>query len=138
MSRQTTTKSAPVVDSADTSSAESDEVVVVRSGPHVPEGAKKPQDRQAKKKTAAQREAEGDETTEIEWGGLSLTIPASMEDASAVVALSFEEGKIASALRALVGPEQWAEVMKTKPKMRDLGVLFDTVAAEMGLESAGN
>lgn len=122
---------------SDTGTNTADDEQRTATGPHRPKGVKQPQDHKARKKTAAQLEAEGVETTTITWRELELTIPASMEGADAEVALAFEEGKVASALRALLGPAQWVDVMKTKPKLRDLGVMFDAVAAEMGMETAG-
>jgi hypothetical protein len=42
-------------------------------------------------------------------------------------------------VRLILGPDQWAELMKDKPRNKDLGDLFETIAKALGLgDDAGN
>lgn len=128
------TRTAPVAEGTDTEITEPE---IVRNGPHIPRNAKRPQDHKAPKKTAAQIEAEGIETVDIEWRDLTFTVPATPDDWPVVITLAFEEGKAATGVKGMLGREQWAELMKTKPRNRDLGELFDEIAAAVGLGDAG-
>ena len=101
----------------------------------IPKGATVPADHN---KPAAQIEAEGIETTDVEWNGLTLTVPSDSDDWPVESVLAFEEGKVVSGLRAGLGAVQWAAVMKTKPLKRDLSSLFDSLAETLGFERAGN
>ena len=88
-------------------------------------------------KPAAQIEAEGLAMTDIEWRGHTFTVLTDPDDWSVDATLAFEEGKPASGVRTVLGKEQWAELMKSKPINRDLGDLFDTLAEALGLERVG-
>lgn len=109
------------------------QAAVTRKGPHVPKNAKRPQDHKPPKKSAAQREAEGVETTDIEWQGLTLTLPTDSDDWSVESVLLFEKGQNANGLMEILGPVQWAKVMKTKPTKRDLGKLFEEMGEVFGV-----
>lgn len=106
---------------------------VARKGPRIPKNAKRPQDHKPPKKSAAQLEAEGVETVDVEWRGLTLTLPADSEDWSAESVLLFERGQNANGLMEILGPTQWAQVMKTKPTKRDLGKLFEEMGEVFGV-----
>lgn len=95
---------------------------------------KSPQDH---KKPAAQLEAEGEPKTVVGWRGHEFTVPSDPDDWTVETTLAFEEGKPASAVRGVLGPTQWAVVMKERPRNRDLGELFNAIAAALGLDSAG-
>lgn len=101
--------------------------------PDVPKGAKVPADH----KSPVQVEAEGGGTLGVTWRGHTFTVPAEAEDWSVTTTLAFEEGKAATGVRGILGTDQWADLMKTKPTNRDLSDLFDTIAKTMGLENAG-
>lgn len=85
------------------------------------------------KKSAAQIEAEGVKTVDVQWRGHTFTVPAEAEDWPVEVTLAFEEGKAASGVRGMLGTEQWAELMKTNPRNKDLGDLFTAIAKDLGL-----
>jgi len=98
-------------------------------------GRKQPQDH---KKSAAQIEAEGDPTITIDWRDLQFTIPAELEDWPVEVTLAFEDGKATNAVRMLLGPQQWATLAATHPRNRDVNDLFQVIASQLGLVTAGN
>lgn len=89
-------------------------------------------------KPAAQLEAEGVTTVDVEWRGHTFTADADAEGWTVETTLAFEEGKAASIIRELLGPVQWAEFMSTKPKNRDLKDLSSVLADALGLSSSGN
>ena len=96
-----------------------------------------PRTPQDHKKSAAQIEAEGIATVEVEWRGHTFTVTADPDDWPVETMLAFEEGKAASGVRGMLGATQWAELMKSKPRTRDLSDLFSAIAAAMGLNTAG-
>lgn len=108
------------------------------TGPHIPKGAKQPQDHKAKKKTAAQLEAEGVETLDVEWRDMSFTIGADPDDWTLEIIEAFENNRGIGALRGVLGADQWAEVAKTKPRKRDLDDLSKVIVAALGLGDGGN
>lgn len=70
----------------------------------------------------------------IEFEGANYTIPAADEwPVDALIA--YEDGKIATLLRELLGTEQWGRFTKTPRKVSDLTALFKEI--EKGLD-AGN
>ena len=71
----------------------------------IPATAKKPSDRQAKKNEAAPDEAQD---IDFEWGGHTYTVPAEAFDDTEVVEL-YEDGKVISAVRQILGGEQWSD-----------------------------
>jgi len=100
----------------------------------IPKGAKKPADHQ---KPAAQVEAEGIPLAEVSWRGHTFRVLSELEDWTVETTLAFETGRATVGIRGILGPEQWAELMKTKPLVRDLSELFDTIAKAIGLNTAG-
>lgn len=88
--------------------------------------------------TPVQNEAENVETVQISHGTLTFTIPTDVGDWDVDALEAFEDGKAAAAVRAVLGPKQWAEFKKTKPKTRDLAAVSDAIAAAMGFETSGN
>lgn len=101
----------------------------------IPQGAKAPQDHQ---KSAAQVEAEGVQTIDVEWRGHTFTVPADADDWTVEAMMAFEEGLNAHGLKAILEPAAWAELMATKPRKRDLMDLFDAMAKALGMDSSGN
>ncbi len=89
-------------------------------------------------KNAGQLEAEGATHTELNWRDFTFTIAASADDWPVHATLAFEQGKAATGVQAILGDEQWAALMDTKPTNRDLTDLFDAIAQRLGLQSAGN
>lgn len=99
----------------------------------VPAGVKQPQDRQDAQDDAA-------ETVEVEWRGVKLTVQGDPEKWPAEAVLGFEEGKIMMGLRALIGPDQFAKILKTKPAptTSDIAEVFDDVLKRLGVDDSGN
>lgn len=96
----------------------------------VPETAKKPQDRKPAKKTAAQREAEGDATVSIEHRGKTYELPADPQDWPVKVARAYEDGKQTTAAAMLIESagtdvDDWTN--------RRLNEFFEIYAGEIGL-----
>lgn len=104
----------------------------------IPANAPKPQDRKPPKKTAAQREAEGIETVEVEYDGEFYEIPADPIDWKVSTTEAFEQGKIVTAIRGLVGREQWAILAGKGYRNRQFRELFDLLAEAGGFEQSGN
>lgn len=100
--------------------------------------APQPQDRKAPKKTAAQIEAEGDETVEVPYEGEVYTFPADIESADYEVLEALDNQKLSFVIRALLSTEDYAKFKSTKPKFKDAPALFAAYAEEIGMESAGN
>lgn len=96
----------------------------------IPKTAKQPADHT---KPAVQIEAERDQTADVQWRGLTFTVPADPDDWTVETTLAFEDGHAANGVRLMIGPDQWKELMATKPRNRDLGDLFDTIAKTLGL-----
>ena len=100
----------------------------------IPKGATVPEDHQ---KPAAQIEAEGVELVSVVCNGVAVAFPADPDEWPLESLMAFEDGKVGTALRAAMGAEQWAAVMKTKPVKRDLVVLYKSLAETLGFESSG-
>ena len=125
------TKQAPIVDADD---IDVEVPSIVRKGPSM-KNAPRPTDR---KKSKAQREAEAPEFVTIDFGDHEFDISYDPDDWPVRAVLAFEEGKAASAVRALLGKEQWEELMEDEPTVKDLSKLFELIAEETGMTSAGN
>lgn len=100
---------------------------------------KKPQDHL---KPAAQREAEGEETVTIEWHGMSVEVPATIEGWDPDAAEAFETGRAITGLRLLVGSRRYDELRAEfkrqtgrKATIRDLTPLTEEVAKLYGFEA---
>lgn len=92
----------------------------------------------------AQREAEGDPTTTVDWDGVTVAIPASPDDMDLDALEAFEGGKAVAALRAMIGSKGYDQLRRDyestngrKPKVSDLGRLMDGIAGAYGFESKG-
>ena len=96
----------------------------------IPKGAAVPSDHL---KSAAQIEAEGIATVDVVWREHTFTVTADPDDWTVETTLAFEEGKAASGVRLILGPDQWAELLKDKPRNKDLGDLFESIAKALGL-----
>jgi hypothetical protein len=96
---------------------------------------KAPQDH---KKSAAQIDAEGTETTTIEYNGHEFTFPSEAQDWSNDVLLAFEAGKAVDAIRMLVGTRRWASLKMGSWTGRQTKELFDAFADAAGFDTSGN
>jgi len=91
-------------------------------------------------KSAAQAEAEGDETLDVEWQGYTFTIPAQIDEWSGDALEAFEGGKAITAVRELVGSSRLDAVKREYRKqhgramrVKDYGEIVDAVAKRYGL-----
>lgn len=103
----------------------------------IPANAPKPQDRKPKK-SAPQREAEGITTIEIEYDGEFYEIPADPADWPITASEALENKRVISAVRLMLGPQQWAKVARKGYRNRQFSEMFDLIANEGGFENAGN
>ena len=101
----------------------------------IPKGAKVPTDH---KKPAAQIEAEGVETVQVEYKGATYTFPAGLEDADGDVLDAIDDQKLSHALHGLLEGGEWARFKATKPRVRDYTDMFGAYAKVIGLESLGD
>lgn len=83
-------------------------------------------------------EATGVESVEVEYAGHTYEMPGSLDDCDADVLEAIDAQKLSVAIRALLGPAQYAAFKAGKPKVRDFGGLFDAYAERIGLGSTGN
>lgn len=104
----------------------------------IPANAPKPQDHKAPKKTAAQREAEGIDEVEVEFDGEIYEIAADPIDWKVSTTEAFEQGKVVTAIRQLLGPEQWKTLSAKRYRNRQFRELFDLLAEAGGFDNSGN
>jgi len=97
--------------------------------PEIPTGATVPSDH---KKSAAQIEAEGAETTTVTWRGHTFTIATDPDDYPIAVVMAFENGRNLTGLEILFGPKQWAEFTKIAKTKRDATSLLETMGEALG------
>ena len=75
---------------------------------------------------------------EIEWRGLKIAVPATLDDAPIEVMEAIEAGKGYQAAKYIVGPEKWAEIKATlKPTKRDIDELMDSISVQLGFTKTG-
>lgn len=84
---------------------------------------------------ATASDAEVPATVDIDYKGLAFTIPVSAQWPYETLE-AFEDGKLASFIRALLGPEQHAAFKATKPKVVDVTDLVQAI--QKGLGISGN
>lgn len=95
--------------------------------------------------TPAQTEANADEFVDVDWDGVTVTVPASPEQMDLDALEAFEGGKAIAALRAMIGSKGYDDLRKRyekkhgrKPVVGDLGRLMEAIAATYGFETQGN
>ena len=97
----------------------------------IPEHAPEPQDH--KKKKAAARKAEAtDKTVTVEQCGVTLQIPVG-DNIPLEAVLAFTAGNDFEGTRHLIGDQQWAAFLATKPTLADYNELGEKLK-----EAAGN
>lgn len=105
-----------------------------RATPHKPAGVREPQDHL---KSAAQREADGDEFVEFEFEGVTYTAPANLDKTKGVArALDNQQGTIA--LEKLLGPVEFKKFLDTDPFDADYVKMLDAWADAAGFDTSGN
>lgn len=86
----------------------------------------------AKSTAPIKAEANGDETA-FEFDGRTYVVPPVTEwDVDAIEAV--EDGRMATACRALLGEEQWRAFKSRKRTVADLRDLYQTIEAALGTE----
>lgn len=80
---------------------------------------------------AAKTEAVEDSVT-FEYDGVTYTAPPAIEWDVEVFEAA-EDGKIVSAVRALIGPDQWAKFKEKKRTIVNVSELFDAAKAALGV-----
>jgi hypothetical protein len=100
----------------------------------IPANAKKPQDHKVK---AIKYEAEAVEQVEIEYLDLTFSIDADGTNLDIDIVDAFENGRIVSAIKAILGPVQYAQFRKTKPRMKQVNDLSDIIAKVYGFDTLG-
>ena len=98
--------------------------------PEIPKGATVPDDHQ---KPAAQLEAEKAPTTDITWRGHTVTVATDPDDYPIAVVMAFENGRNLTGLELLLGPKQWAGLVKTMKTKRDGADLLEVMGEALGL-----
>ena len=96
----------------------------------IPKGVTLPSDHN---KSAAQIEAEGIQTTDVEWRGHTFTVASDPDDYPVEVIIAFEKGQHFVGLELILGDKGWARFMKTKPLKRDGVSLFEAIQEGLGL-----
>lgn len=94
-------------------------------------------------KTAAQLEAEGATTVDVQWRDITFTVPAVDEIDLDTLAM-FESGKVALAIKAVLGTIAYAKLQRdhqakhgTSIKARDGADLLNEIAIAYGFTSRG-
>lgn len=108
-----------------------------------PQGAPEPQDYRAPK-SAAQREAEGADTVDVQWRGMTFEVPAPAEDWPYWTVVRHLQNDLPAAVCNLIGPRATAQLQGKYPNMAAseagelFADLFNEIAKELGLGSSGN
>lgn len=76
-------------------------------------------------------EIEATGVTTIDLSG--YTWPASADDWDIVITEALEQGKAITAIRHLLGPDQFTAFKKTNPKNRDAAALLESYLRALGL-----
>ncbi len=85
-----------------------------------------------KKTTPAETEAREGEVR-FSFDKVEYVIPPAKEWDLDVLE-SWEDGKVASTCRALMGPDQWAKFRSVKRTVEDLNSLFEALQEALGVE----
>jgi len=89
-----------------------------------------------KKNASAALEAEANGTIrEFEYKGQKYTVESDSQNWSVETMLAYEDGKAVSVVRAILGPEQWAQFMATKPNNKDFNNFTEDLFEQLGLST---
>lgn len=105
--------------------------------------APRPRDREPAKKRAeapvpVMDEGLGIDVVTIEHDGMELTLPADPEDWPIDATYAFEQGKIISAVRAILSAEDFAKIIRKRYRNKEFGKLYEALAKAGGFETGGN
>lgn len=74
----------------------------------------------------------------VEWRGEKFSIPAQIEDWPADAVLAFEEQKAMTAMKLILGPEQWETLRRiSSGTVGEVSEVFELTAKAAGFESPG-
>ncbi|QDQ97983.1 hypothetical protein [Tomitella fengzijianii] len=107
-----------------------------RRGPNM-DRAPRPADRR-RPRPQVRREAEGDDTVQIDYRGHTYTVPADQDDWSIDALEAFERNHVVAGVRELLGPEQWARFKARHNNRRAFRGFLDEVSDVFGFGDAGN
>src|SRR5690606_31955533 len=89
-------------------------------------------------------EADAIETVTVDWDGLAVEVPASVDDWDPDILEAFEQGKAITVLRMLLGSlrydglrVEWKQRHGRAVKLGDLTRLFDEIARTYGFDGQG-
>ncbi|WP_448222459.1 hypothetical protein [Gordonia iterans] len=102
-----------------------------KTGPKIPAGAKKPQDRKPK---ARATEASGDEFAILDVCGLELKVARDQKEWPLAALDAFSEEEHLKGIKALLGRDQWKELLDAGAKAGDLEVLGEQFGEAFGIE----
>lgn len=110
------------------------------NAPRIPENAPRPRDHMPKRegKSAPQREAEDDETVDLNFRGTKFTVPADQEEWPILAVQAFANGRNIDAVQHLLGPRQWALYVTKFGKKRDFDAFAELIADVFGFGAPGN
>lgn len=74
-------------------------------------------------------------TLAVEFRGLKLSIPASMEEWPIEVMEAFEQEQYVATCRELLGPAQWAAIKTLRLKVKDLHELVEACFSGVGVDT---
>ena len=139
----TTRKSHEVIDAEDLDVAEpaptpSRKSPTKRAQPHKPAGVKQPTDRP---KSAAQREAEAEDTVTVEWEGMTFSVPSDPDEWDFwTVTQPLAAQNIPMALTGLLGPQQMMQLRIARPDIRNPEIrdLFNIINKAIADINTGN
>lgn len=97
----------------------------------------RPQDHK-RKRPQVQREAEGDDTIDIEFRGATYTVAADQDDWTLEAMEAFEQNQMFAGVRALLGPRQWERFKARHNNRRAFREFLDEIADIFGFGDAGN
>ncbi|AZV00743.1 tail assembly chaperone [Gordonia phage Kiko] len=103
-----------------------------------PEPEPEPEIQEGLPETAArQREAQDLEFVTVVQNGVTIEVPADQGQWPLAAMEFLMTGRTVAGVRMLVGDEQWNELIASGAKVCDASEIFDKVAVELGLGSAG-
>lgn len=96
------------------------------------------------KPTPAQAETTDDESVTIDWDGIPVIIPKTIEHCDADAMEAFENSKIITAVRSVLGSVQYSTVKAKRERDQgrpvtpaDLVPLMDAIAVQFGFKRSG-
>lgn len=109
----------------------------------VPESAKRPQDYKPKAikqsgAAARRREAADDEFVTLEQCGVEFMIPADQNEWPLKAIDFMSQGRELDGMKEILGREQWAELVDSGAKLKDLNELGEKFADAFGFGGLGN